>query len=97
VNAARWQAVNALFHAVLDCDGAGRQALLESAAASDPELAKEVQSLLARHQPTSSFLAAPAWNVAASLMQDDEPSLVGKQVGSYHILEEIGRGGMGVV
>ena len=97
MNADRWQAVNALFHAALEVDGAERQALLQSAAASDPELAGEVESLLARHQPTAAFLDAPAWTVAASLIVDDEPSLVGRQVGPYQILEEIGRGGMGVV
>jgi hypothetical protein len=97
VNADRWQAVNALFHAALEVDGAEREALLRTKATTDPELVDEVQSLLARHQPGTEFLEAPAWTVAADLMVDDEPSLVGKQVGSYQILEEIGRGGMGVV
>jgi Protein kinase domain len=97
VNPDRWQAVNALFHAALEVDGAEREALLRTTATTDPELVEEVQSLLARHQPGTEFLEAPAWTVAASLMMDDEPSLVGKQVGTYHILEEVGRGGMGIV
>ena len=97
MNADRWRQVNSLFHAALELDGAGRDALLRDTAAADPELVEEVQALLARHQPGADFLEAPAWTVAASLMVDDEPSLVGRQVGSYTILEEIGRGGMGVV
>ena len=97
MNAERWRQVNSLFHAALELDSAGRDALLRTTAESDPELAQEVQSLLARHQPDTDFLDAPAWTVAANLMLDDEPSLVGKQLGSYRILEEIGRGGMGVV
>jgi hypothetical protein len=97
VNSNRWQAVNALFHEVLEVDGPEREALLRTKAETDPELVEEVRSLLARHQPGAKFLEAPAWTVAASLMVDEAPSLVGKQVGSYQILEEIGRGGMGVV
>ncbi len=97
MNSDRWQAVNALFHAALEVDGPEREALLRTRAEADPELVEEVRSLLARHQPGAKFLEAPAWAVAASLMADDAPSLVGKKVGSYQILEEIGRGGMGVV
>ncbi len=97
MNADRWQAVNALFHAALEVEGPEREALLRGKMATDPELVEEVRSLLARHQPGAEFLEAPAWTVAASLMVDDTPSLVGKQIGSYQILEEIGRGGMGVV
>lgn len=97
MNPERWKQVNALFHAALDLDAAGQATLLTDTAASDPALAEEVRSLLARHTPDASFLEAPLWQVAADLIVDDEPSLVGKQIGSYTVLEEVGRGGMGVV
>ncbi len=94
----RWRQINDLFHAAIERDAGGRQALLESTGKTDPELAAEVRSLLAVHESTGEFLDEPAWAVAPELILDPPgPSLAGTQVGPYRIIREIGRGGMGVV
>ncbi|HET7219427.1 MAG TPA: serine/threonine-protein kinase, partial [Vicinamibacterales bacterium] len=99
MNADRWRQVNALFHQAVELDAPRRDALLVETARTDPQLADEVRSLLARHTPEGGFLEQPAWAVAPNLMFDDEQegSFIGRQIGSYHIVREIGRGGMGVV
>jgi hypothetical protein len=94
----RWRQINDLFHAAVERDAPGRQALLEAAATTDPELAAEVQSLLAVHESGERLLEQPAWEVAAHLILDaDAPLPSGAQAGPYRILQEIGRGGMGIV
>jgi Protein kinase domain len=97
VNAERWRQVNALFHAAIELEATAREALLRRTAETDPDLAAEVRSLLARHQSEEGFLESPAWTVVPNLILDQEMSLVGKQIGSYRVVEEVGRGGMGVV
>ncbi|MEP6917694.1 MAG: serine/threonine-protein kinase [Acidobacteriota bacterium] len=95
---ARWRLINDLFHAVLARDAGDRAAFLEQSAAGDPDLEREVQTLLASHGRAERFLDEPAWGVAADLILGAPPaSLAGTNVGSYFIVEEIGRGGMGVV
>jgi serine/threonine protein kinase len=98
VNPTRWRQVNDLFHTALQHDAAAREALLAEAARTDPDLVREVRSLLASHDRAETFLEDPVWGVAPELLLDDqESSLAGRQIGSYRVLEEIGRGGMGVV
>ena len=61
VNAERWQQVNALFHAALEPRSRSATRSSQRQPRRDPELAREVQSLLARHRARRAFLEAPAW------------------------------------
>ena len=94
----RWKQVNALFHEVLDREPGVRETFLLEKTTGDPGLRSEVESLLRAHTSNAGFLETPAWGVAPELMfEDQEVTLAGRTLGSYKILEEIGRGGMGIV
>jgi hypothetical protein len=74
-----------------------QRSAFEQACAGDEDLRDEVQSLLLHHEQAESLISAPALNVAAQdLAEDQGRPLVGKQIGSYKVLL-LGRGGMGEV
>lgn len=95
----RWKEIKDKLDAALDLEPAQRRAYLNEVAGANPELGRELESLLAAHEKAGTdFLNAPA---AKAIAQSDvrEPSeiLAGKRIGAYRIVAEIGVGGMGEV
>jgi len=85
----RWQEVKKVLAGALERAPRERSAFLDQACA-EPDLRREVESLIAAHeQGQSSFLTQPA-------MQAKELA-IGSLLGPYEILARIGAGGMGEV
>jgi tetratricopeptide (TPR) repeat protein len=91
----RWRKIEDLFHLVADAEPAAQAALLEQHCAGDGALRREIEALLGA-PGKDGFLQAPIQEVAQS-WRANETDLSGQDLGAYHLLEQIGRGGMGVV
>src|SRR4030095_2866726 len=93
----RLNRVQQLFHDALPLERAARTAFLVEACGPDRELLKEVESLISAHEREGSFIDSPAAQpIAEMLASMGAESFVGKTVGSFKILSQLGRGGMGV-
>jgi serine/threonine protein kinase/Flp pilus assembly protein TadD len=98
VDEVRWQQVDRIFEAALDCPTAVRPAFLTRECAGDRELLAEVKRLLAAHDRQDSFLERSGPVDDARLLADREGStLVGETLGNYQIVRRLGIGGMGEV
>jgi len=101
----RWSKIESIFHKALEADESRRSSVIEESCAGDAELHREVESLLAHHSDSASFIEQPAFagQVTTSSVEPvtaadaPRPDLKGVAVGPYRILEEIGVGGMGQV
>ena len=94
----RHRQIGELFHAALAVAVEECPALLDAACRGDPDLRREVESLLIAHTHARSFIAAPALDAAGSpLTQTADPVSVGHRIAHYEILARLGTGGMGVV
>jgi len=88
---AAWQAADQIFDQLLDLPDLERTARLVVLA---PELRRRVEQLLAAHTTGDGLLESPLPTVRIALTHD---ALVGRRLGRWRLLEEIGRGGMSVV
>jgi len=92
--------VEECYHSAMERPAAERPGFLAEACANDPELRREVESLLAQG-PADEILASPLWDHITST--DDTATTVpgalsvGSTMAEYRIVGRLGAGGMGEV
>ena len=87
----RWRRIKEILDVSLSLDPAEREEYLTRICESDRELREEVDSLIEAHEAAGDLFETP---VAPATPGDP---LIGARLGSYQIVEPIGRGGMGSV
>jgi len=105
----RWEQVKEIFNAALDRSVDEREAFLNEACGGDLPLRQQVERLINSHQQAGDFIEGRAAASEDSLLTDEDSlltdaaatvqldAMVGRQVGAYRLIREIGRGGMGTV
>ncbi|MBV9082178.1 MAG: serine/threonine protein kinase [Acidobacteriaceae bacterium] len=94
----QWQRVKDVFASALECDPRERHSFLDAACGLDAELRFEVESLLESDESSGDFIEKPPPELNL-LLSDERPAVaeIGKRVGAYELVREIGSGGMGTV
>jgi serine/threonine protein kinase len=94
----RWQQVKEIFNSAIMHRTEERSSFVSRACSGDDELRSEVESLIASHEESGSFIDKPAFEAAASLLTREKIELnSGQMIGSYEVVSFISRGGMGEV
>ncbi|PYK51952.1 MAG: serine/threonine protein kinase, partial [Verrucomicrobia bacterium] len=94
----RWKRVEAVFEQALELPQGQRAAFLQENCNSDAEVRREVESLLSSHERAGNFIDQPSLFFGDDTLRDNGSTLqAGELIGSYRIVRELGRGGMGAV
>jgi TolB-like protein/Flp pilus assembly protein TadD/tRNA A-37 threonylcarbamoyl transferase component Bud32 len=93
----RWGEALAAFEELVNLDAASRQTRLNAIGASDPELQRAVEQLLAADSQADAILLRVDADLGEAAPDPDPLHLIGRTVSHFRIVEPIARGGMGVV
>jgi tetratricopeptide (TPR) repeat protein len=94
-NEERWQRLEALFARADELPRHEQASFIEREAADDPEMRHELAAMLAQAGDAPGRIAATIERIVESAASGSE--WIGRYFGSYRIVREIGRGGMGIV
>ncbi len=95
-----WDRIDVVLEQVLDLSPTARRVALDRLCGADDALRRAVERVLLADESAGSFLEQPALLGAAHFLLDPSPppiSRVGEHVGPYHLVRELGQGGMGSV
>src|SRR5258708_38939098 len=94
----RWQQVEEVLQAALDCAPEERAAFFDQACAGDAELQTEASSVVSAYDAAADFIEEPAMAGDARVILGDHLQMnIGREIGPYKIIDELGSGGMGEV
>ncbi len=98
MNQQRWQQIKTALYEALELRRELRPGFIAKTTGDDTELRGELESLIAAHEAASDdFLNTPAAASGAFAEPPGPDPWVGKHIGPYQLIEEIGSGGMGEV
>jgi serine/threonine protein kinase len=97
-----WPKVKEIFSAALELKPHERVSFLKKACATDENLRREVLALLSAHDASGDFIQNPAVVDVGFMVNDvskdtNHSAVAGRHIGTYEIIRELGRGGMGAV
>jgi serine/threonine protein kinase/tetratricopeptide (TPR) repeat protein len=104
----RWKKIEDVFQEALDRPAEQRHAYVVEVCSGDEDLCSQVELLIAQHDDAGDFIESPAIVESGSepftTQQDTLPTTnfgadpaVGRRIGAYRVMRELGRGGMGAV
>ena len=93
----RWKKVEKVFQSALKQAPEEQSAYLRRACEGDESLLHQVETLIASYKKAGDFIAENPTAEKQRQAEDTGSAFIGRRVGSYKIVRQIGRGGMGSV
>lgn len=93
MNPEKWQKIKELFNQAVEMDSAESEIFLQNL--TNAEMRSEVRKLLEAEKENN--FAHPVANLSNLWLEESAENYIGKEIGGYKIIREIGHGGMGIV